>query len=60
MALLGVIVKDDKFYELAVEGSTVSLDKRTRTVTVNGSAVFPFELSRMEQGIIYTKFNLNR
>lgn len=50
MALLGVIVKEDAFYELAVEGSFVELDKQTRTVRVNGDRIFSFELSRMEQG----------
>jgi len=50
MALLGVIVKDDTFYELAVEGATVSLDKDARVVRI-GDLEFTFELSKMEQGL---------
>ena len=51
MALLGVIVKDQEFYDLAQEGATISIDLTTRQIFVKDSA-FDFELSRMEQEII--------
>jgi homoaconitate hydratase len=54
MHLLGVIVTDERFYELAVEGSTVSVDVAARTVTVEGAAggaahTAPFALTTMEE-----------
>ncbi|KAL2911509.1 hypothetical protein HK105_209040 [Polyrhizophydium stewartii] len=51
MALLGVIVRDNAFYELAVEGAEVELDLQRRRVAVAGRE-FEFVLSRMEQKII--------
>lgn len=50
MNLMGVIVRDAEFYELAIEGSVVTVDVPSRTVTVAGSdKTFPFTLSRMEE-----------
>lgn len=51
MALLGVIVKDERFYELAQEGVQIELNKQTRMVNV-GSESFKFELTLMEQVLI--------
>lgn len=51
MALLGVIVKDSKFYDLALEDSLVQLDIPNRTVTV-GSETFSFVLDPMEEVLI--------
>ncbi|ORZ31677.1 putative 3-isopropylmalate dehydratase large subunit [Catenaria anguillulae PL171] len=51
MALLGVIVRDDKFYELAQNGADVSIDVPRRVVTVDGRE-FPFELSEFEEGLV--------
>ena len=51
MALLGVTVKDDEFYELAQEGAEVSVNMHSRTVSVDGRA-FPFGLSVMEERLI--------
>ncbi|KAI8929966.1 Isocitrate/isopropylmalate dehydrogenase-domain-containing protein [Entophlyctis helioformis] len=51
MALLGVMVRDDGFYERAQEGATVTIDLDSRTVAVDG-ATYPFELTRMEEKII--------
>ena len=48
MHLLGVVVSDDKFYELAGEGATVEVDVPSRTVAVGG-ATFPFTLTTMEE-----------
>ncbi|TPX38057.1 hypothetical protein SmJEL517_g00291 [Synchytrium microbalum] len=51
MALLGVIVKDDHFYQLAQEGVHVEVDLPGRVVRVDGHS-FPFDLSRMEEKIV--------
>jgi 3-isopropylmalate dehydratase small subunit len=51
MALLGVIVKDSKFYELALEDSQVELDIPNRIVIV-GSETFSFILDPMEEMLI--------
>ena len=51
MALLGVVVKDSKFYDLAVDDSHIELDIPTRTVKV-GSETFSFLLDPMEEMLI--------
>ena len=51
MALLGVVVKDPKFYEKAEEGVHVELDIPNRAVKV-GSEAYPFELDPMEEMLI--------
>ena len=51
MALLGVIVKDPKFYELALEDVEVELDISKRSVTI-GSDSFKFVLDPMEEMLI--------
>jgi homoaconitate hydratase len=58
MALLGVIVKDEGFYNLAKEGSLVTLHLAERMISVSDNegkdtpVVFSFELSRMEEAMI--------
>lgn len=51
MALLGVVVKDSKFYEMAMEDSNIELDIPSRTVKV-GSETFSFVLDPMEEMLI--------
>ncbi|OMH78463.1 putative aconitate hydratase [Zancudomyces culisetae] len=51
MALLGICLKDEKFYELAVDGAQVDIDLPNRTVSVAGVS-FPFTLSLMEERLI--------
>ncbi|KAJ2754276.1 hypothetical protein IWQ56_006521, partial [Coemansia nantahalensis] len=51
MALLGIILKDEKFYDLAQEGAEVSIDLPGRTIHCAGHA-FPFNLSTMEERLI--------
>lgn len=58
MALLGVIVKDEGFYERAKEGRKLTLHLSERVLSVSGNdgqeapVTFPFELSRMEEAMI--------
>ncbi len=56
MALLGLIVHDDQFYELANEGVHVQIDMPARTVAVKDPLgnlhTFGFELSQMEERLI--------
>ena len=58
MALLGVIVKDEGFYERAIEGSKVTLHLAERVLFVSGNGgqdrpeKYAFELSRMEEAMI--------
>ena len=52
MALLGVIVKDEHFYQLAQEGALVEVDLPQRVVRVANHS-FPFELSRFEEKIVF-------
>jgi homoaconitate hydratase len=51
--LLGVLVSDERFYELAVEGATVEVDVSARNVLVaapgGGVESFPFSLTTMEE-----------
>jgi len=51
MALLGVIVSAPRFYELAQDGSNVTINVRARTVSIEGET-FPFELSKIEEKLI--------
>ncbi|KAI9173305.1 hypothetical protein H9P43_007436 [Blastocladiella emersonii ATCC 22665] len=51
MALLGVVVKDEAFYQLATEGATVAIDVPARVVRVAGRA-FPFALSDFEERLV--------
>lgn len=48
MHLLGVLVTDEGFYELAVEGAAVDVNVPSRTVSVAGKT-FPFALTTMEE-----------
>ncbi|PVU91561.1 hypothetical protein BB559_004069 [Furculomyces boomerangus] len=51
MALLGIILKDERFYELAQEGSTVNVNLEGRVVECGGEK-FSFNLSLMEERLI--------
>jgi homoaconitate hydratase len=55
-SLLGAVVKDDEFYTLVKEDSTLTIDVPTRTVTVHlpdgATSSFPFSLSTMEERFI--------
>lgn len=51
MALLGIVLKDEAFYELAQEGAEVSIDLPGRTIYCGGQS-FPFNLSTMEERLI--------
>ncbi|KAJ1762924.1 hypothetical protein LPJ62_000005 [Coemansia sp. RSA 2167] len=51
MALLGIVLKDEKFYDLAQEGAEVSIDLPARKIYCGGS-VFVFNLSTMEERLI--------
>ncbi|KAJ2632554.1 hypothetical protein H4R22_001158 [Coemansia sp. RSA 1290] len=51
MALLGIVLKDDKFYELAQEGAEVSIDLPGRKIYC-GDQAFSFNLSTMEERLI--------
>ncbi|KAJ1736912.1 hypothetical protein LPJ72_000962 [Coemansia sp. Benny D160-2] len=51
MALLGIVLKDDKFYQLAQEGAEVSIDLPNRKIYCCGYS-FSFNLSTMEERLI--------
>ncbi|CAG8532888.1 4523_t:CDS:2 [Ambispora leptoticha] len=51
MALLGITVTDEEFYNLAQEGAEVSIDVKNRKVKVNDKE-FEFYLSEMEEKLI--------
>ncbi|PVU93803.1 hypothetical protein BB561_003038 [Smittium simulii] len=51
MALLGITLKDERFYELAQEGVDVTIDLGNRTITCQGEN-FTFNLSLMEERLI--------
>ncbi|KAJ1942529.1 hypothetical protein GGF37_003077, partial [Kickxella alabastrina] len=51
MALLGIVLKDEKFYGLAQEGAEVSIDLPNRKIHCAGHT-FPFNLSTMEERLI--------
>ncbi|KAJ1934316.1 hypothetical protein FBU59_005738, partial [Linderina macrospora] len=51
MALLGIVLKDEKFYELAQEGAEVSIDLPNRKIYCGGKT-FSFVLSTMEERLI--------
>ncbi|KAJ2159779.1 hypothetical protein GGF46_002774 [Coemansia sp. RSA 552] len=51
MALLGIVLKDDHFYDLAQEGAEVSIDLPKRTIYCGGHS-FVFDLSTMEERLI--------
>ncbi|KAJ2620222.1 hypothetical protein GGI26_005179 [Coemansia sp. RSA 1358] len=51
MALLGIVLKDEKFYELAQEGAEVSIDLPGRRIYCSGHT-FSFNLSTMEERLI--------
>ncbi|PVV00541.1 hypothetical protein BB560_005074 [Smittium megazygosporum] len=52
MTLMGIIFKDERFYELAKEGFTVSIDLPNRTIICEGET-FPFNLSVMKERLIF-------
>ncbi|KAJ1909902.1 hypothetical protein IWQ60_010929 [Tieghemiomyces parasiticus] len=51
MSLLGIVMKDPKFYELASEDAELSIDVPRRVVSVAGQE-FPFTLSLMEERLL--------
>ncbi|KAJ1914018.1 hypothetical protein H4219_004964 [Mycoemilia scoparia] len=51
MALLGITLTDEKFYELAQEGAEVSIDVKNRVIRCGGEE-FKFGLSLMEERLI--------
>ncbi|CAI5742644.1 unnamed protein product [Peronospora destructor] len=50
-ALLGIVVTDEKFHELASEGEEVTVDLRTRVVSVNDHQV-AFSLTQLEEAFL--------
>lgn len=50
-ALLGIIIKDEKFYEYAQEGAEVTIDVTNRLVKA-GDLTFPFTLSQFEENFL--------
>eukprot|EP00127_Corallochytrium_limacisporum_P007138 Clim_evm11s243 gene=Clim_evmTU11s243 len=50
-ALIGIQVKDEKFYELATENADIVIHMRGRTVEVGGET-FPFEMSLFEERLL--------
>ncbi|KAJ1674621.1 hypothetical protein EV182_002904, partial [Spiromyces aspiralis] len=51
MALLGITLTDERFYELAQEGAEVSINLKDRVITCGGEE-FKFGLSLMEERLI--------
>ncbi|KAI9295859.1 3-isopropylmalate dehydrogenase [Neoconidiobolus thromboides FSU 785] len=51
MALLGITLPDEKFYELVSEGSEIAIDVTKRTIYV-GDHQFKFQLSTMEENLM--------
>ncbi|OMJ30425.1 putative aconitate hydratase [Smittium culicis] len=51
MALLGITIKEDRFYELANEGSTITVNLAKRFVECGGEK-FTFVLSQIEERLI--------
>lgn len=51
MALYGIIINDDKFYEIATEDKQIEIDINKRVVTIDGKK-FSFLLSSMEEKLI--------
>eukprot|EP01137_Pigoraptor_chileana_P006496 Opistho-2@50939 len=51
MGLLGIVMRHDRFYELAVDGAEITIDVRKHTVSVAGES-FPFDLSRVEERLL--------
>ncbi|RLN79384.1 hypothetical protein BBJ28_00019833, partial [Nothophytophthora sp. Chile5] len=50
-ALLGIVVTDEKFHELANEGEEVTVDLRNRVVSVKGHQV-AFTLTQLEENFL--------
>ncbi|ORX56507.1 3-isopropylmalate dehydrogenase [Piromyces finnis] len=51
MALYGIIINDDAFYEIATEDKEIHIDIANRIVKIDGKT-FPFQLSSMEEKLI--------
>jgi len=51
MALLGIILNDERFYQLATEGAEISIDVGKRTLSVAGES-FEFALSLIEERLL--------
>ncbi|TDH71346.1 hypothetical protein CCR75_007354 [Bremia lactucae] len=50
-ALLGIVVTDERFHELAVEGEEVAIDLQNRVVSVKGHQV-AFSLTQLEEAFL--------
>lgn len=48
---MGITIDDDKFYELTVEGASVSIDVENRKVICEGQE-FPFTLDPIEEQLL--------
>jgi 3-isopropylmalate dehydratase small subunit len=48
LGLLGIIISDPKFYEVAVDAADISIDLAERKIKVGGGE-WDFELSQMEK-----------
>jgi 3-isopropylmalate dehydratase small subunit len=51
LGLLGIIISDSKFYEVAVDAADISIDLVERKIKV-GDGEWEFELSQMEKELI--------
>ncbi|OQU98966.1 hypothetical protein CLAIMM_04674 [Cladophialophora immunda] len=51
LALLGIVIKEDEFYNSLREGEEISIDVEQKTVS-RGGRDFPFQLSSIEEALI--------
>ncbi|RKP40268.1 putative aconitate hydratase [Dimargaris cristalligena] len=51
MSLLGIVLKDPEFYDIAQEGAEISIDVKERLIHAGGKT-FPFGLSLMEERLL--------
>jgi 3-isopropylmalate dehydratase small subunit len=54
LGLLGFVIDNDRFYELAQDGEQISIDIPARKVSV-ASEEFPFQLSEIEYNLMENK-----
>ena len=53
LALLGIVILDDKFYEGQTEGTNLTIDLGRKVVErQDTAAVFPFQLSTIEEALV--------
>jgi len=53
LGLLGITIKDESFYEVAIDGSGIKVDLEKRRVVI-GEREWQFKLSQMEMKLIET------